>query len=69
MSTGAIGRLVRDRGFGFIKASRGIALFFHRSEVQDVPFDRLKEGQSVRFRVSLGSKGLKATDVKLVNKK
>jgi CspA family cold shock protein len=68
MSTGAIGRLVKDQGFGFINASHGIALFFHRSEVQNVPFDLLKEGQSVQFKVSLGSKGLKATDVKLLGK-
>ena len=68
MTTGAIGRLIKDQGFGFIKASYGMALFFHRSEVQNVPFDCLKEGQSVQFKVSLGSKGLKATDVKLMDK-
>ena len=69
MSTGTIERLVRDHGFGFIKAGEGIALFFHRSEVQDVSFDLLKEGQSVEFKVSLSPKGLKATNVKLANKK
>ncbi len=69
MSTGAIGRLVKDRGFGFIKAGADIDLFFHRSEVQDSPFNLLKEGQTVEFKVVLGPKGLNATNVKLVNKR
>ena len=66
MSTGIIGRLIRDHGFGFIKVADGIDLFFHRSEVQDISFDSLKEGQRVDFKASLGSKGLKATNVKLL---
>lgn len=69
MSTGAIGRLVRDRGFGFIKAGAGIDLFFHRNEVEDVPFNILKEGQTVEFRISLSPGGLKAVNAKLTKKK
>ena len=68
MSTGTIGRLVRDQGFGFIKAARGIDLFFHRSEVEDESFGVMHEGQEVRFRVSLSPRGLKATNVKLLKK-
>ncbi len=49
MSTGTIGRLVRDHGFGFIKVADGIDLFFHRSEVLDVSFDLLKERTKGRF--------------------
>lgn len=69
MSTGIIKRLVRDHSFGFIKAADGIDLFFHRSEVRDVSFDLLKEGQRVNFKVSLGPKGLKATNVKFLKNK
>jgi CspA family cold shock protein len=68
MSTGTIGRLVRDHGFGFIRAADGIDLFFHRSEIEDVSFGSLKEGQEVEFKVSLSPKGLKATKVKLLKK-
>lgn len=68
MSTGTIGRLIRDHGFGFIKAADGIDLFFHRSEVEDSSFGSLREGQEVRFKVSLSPRGLKATDVKLLRR-
>lgn len=50
MSTGQIKRLVRDRGFGFIRpegASEDI--FFHTSAVQSGVFDDLAEGQNVEF--------------------
>jgi len=68
MPNGSIRRLVRDRGFGFIKAADGKELFSHRSEVQDVAFDLLKEGQSVEFEIQEDTKGLKAVKVKLIKK-
>ena len=69
MSTGTIERLVRDRGFGFIKVASGIALFFHCNDVQDALFDLLKKGQKVAFEARLTSVGLKASNVKLLNNK
>ena len=68
-STGSVERLVRDHGFGFIKIGDGRDLFFHHSEVQNVPFDSLKEGQGVEFKIGLSPKGLKAIDVRLLEKK
>ena len=50
MATGQIKRLVRDRGFGFIRpdgASEDI--FFHSSSLQEGVFDQLNEGQNVEF--------------------
>ena len=50
MATGQIKRLVRDRGFGFIRpegASEDI--FFHSSAMQGGIFDQLNEGQNVEF--------------------
>jgi CspA family cold shock protein len=50
MATGQIKRLVRDRGFGFIRpegASEDI--FFHTTSVQGAMFDDLTEGQNVEF--------------------
>ena len=50
MATGSITRLVRDRGFGFIKPSDSSEeVFFHRSAVDDPTFDELNEGQTVEF--------------------
>jgi len=69
MPTGVIRRLVRERGFGFIKSDDGQDLFFHRSELQRVAFDSLKEGQTVEFEKGEGSKGPKAVNIKLIKKK
>ena len=63
---GVIRRLISDRGFGFIKSDDGQDLFFHRSELLDVAFDFLKEGQSVEFEKRQGPKGPKAVNTKLI---
>ena len=50
MANGQIKRLVRDRGFGFIRpegASEDI--FFHGSALQGGIFDQFNEGQIVEF--------------------
>ena len=52
MPQGTIKKLVADRGFGFIKGEQG-ELFFHRSEVQGVAFEELREGQKVEYQVGL----------------
>ena len=60
MPKGTIKRLVADRGFGFITTEQREDLFFHRSELQGVSFDSLREGQEVEFEVvrpSPGSQG------------
>jgi CspA family cold shock protein len=50
MATGSITRLVRDRGFGFIKPDDGSKdIFFHSSAIADSAFDDLEEGQTVEF--------------------
>jgi cold shock CspA family protein len=68
MPQGTIKRLVRDRGFGFISASRD-DVFFHSSSVRDVRFEELQEGQMVDYEVDGGrqqgrGKGPRATWVK-----
>ena len=65
MSTGVIQRLVKDRGFGFIKSASGHELFFHQSQLQDTAFDLLREGQTIVFKVGLGRRGLQAINVRL----
>ena len=63
MSTGTIKRLVRDRGFGFIRDDGGQEWFFHRSSVQG-DFDQLNEGQRVQFDEEPSAKGPRAGNVR-----
>lgn len=64
MATGTVKRLVKERGFGFILASDGVELFFHRSALQGTGFDLLQEGQGVEFDVEQGEKGPRAANVR-----
>jgi len=49
MPTGQIKRLVKDRGFGFIRPDGETEdIFFHISSTQGA-FDSLAEGQTVEF--------------------
>ena len=68
MPNGTIHRLVRDRGFGFIKSDDEQALFFHRSELHGATFDSLKEGQNVEFEKGESPRGPKAVNIKLIKK-
>ena len=61
---GTIKRIIRDRGFGFIRTAEGQEVFFHRSSLQGVDFDTLKEGTSVELEVERGDKGPRATNVR-----
>ena len=61
---GKIKRVVRDRGFGFILTSDGKEVFFHRSGLQGMDFEGLKEGLPVEFEVEQGEKGPRATNVR-----
>jgi len=64
MPNGTIKRLVRDRGFGFIRDDGGQEWFFHRSSVRDGSFDTLNEGQRVSFDEEPSPKGPRAGNVK-----
>jgi CspA family cold shock protein len=61
---GTIKRVIRDRGFGFIRAADGQEVFFHRSSLQQLNFDGLKEGESVEFDMERGEKGPRAVTVR-----
>jgi cold shock protein len=63
MAEGTIKR-VTDKGFGFIETSPGKDIFFHRSAVQGVAFEDLREGQRVSFTEGSGPKGPRAENVK-----
>jgi CspA family cold shock protein len=65
METGRIKKLVRDRGFGFIRATDGREIFFHRTGLLNADFDNLSEEQEVEFEIEDTPKGLRATNVQL----
>ncbi|MEN8252555.1 MAG: cold shock domain-containing protein [Patescibacteria group bacterium] len=63
MNTGKIARLT-DRGFGFIsQEGEEKDLFFHATELQDVEFNDLQEGDDVTFEIADGPKGQNAVNV------
>ena len=49
MPKGTIRRLLNN--YGFIKTEQGDDLFFHRSHLQGMNFDSLREGQEVEFEL------------------
>ena len=69
MPKGTIRRLVADQGFGFIRTEEIEDLFFHRSELQGVAFDSLREGQKVEFEIAQGPDGSCAVKVELAQPK
>ncbi len=65
---GTIALLVPESDHGFIAASDGREIYFHRNSVSDGKFDDLKVGQDVRFSEAAGDKGPQATSVRPVGK-
>ncbi len=65
MAEGTIKKIVDDKGFGFISTS-GADLFFHRSNVEGVNFEELREGDKVEYTEAQGQKGPCAENVKPV---
>ena len=63
VANGTIKRLVRDRGFGFIRDDGGQEWFFHRSSV-DGQFEQLNEGQRVSFDEEPSQKGPRAGNIR-----
>ncbi len=66
MAEGTIKRLT-DRGFGFIDTGKGEDMFFHMSNVVDVSYDDLREGQKVSYTEGEGPKGPRAENVKPID--
>ncbi len=59
MQQGTICRLIRDKGFGFIRCVNGDEVFFHRTALDGVAFDQLHEGQAVDVDVEPEANSLK----------
>jgi ribosomal subunit interface protein len=65
--TGTVVRLDEAGGFGFLAASDGHEVYFHRNSVLE-GFDCLAVGSRVTFAEELGDKGPQASTVKLLGK-
>ncbi len=63
---GRIKKMVRDRGFGFIRGEDGKEVFFHRSGLNGAEYDILSEGDSVEYVVAEGARGPRAEQVRQV---
>ena len=61
-SKGRIKKMVRDRGFGFIRGEDGKEVFIHRSAVPTGIF--LDEGDKVEYEIEDTERGPSAKDVK-----
>ena len=57
MAHGIVARLIRDRGFGFIRAQDGSEIFFHASALPQGAFDALAEGQDVEYEPDTDTRG------------
>ncbi len=63
-SKGKIKKMVRDRGFGFIRGDDGKEVFFHRSGLNAGDYDGLNEGDYVEYVVQEGPRGARAEHVR-----
>jgi CspA family cold shock protein len=63
-SRGKIKKMVRDRGFGFIRGDDGKEVFFHRSGLNAGEYDVLNEGDIVEYVVQEGPRGARAEHVR-----
>jgi CspA family cold shock protein len=66
MTKGSIKRVMKDRGYGFIKVEDGREIFFHISALQGLDFNGLMEGDLVECDVQNDkyNRGFKAVNVK-----
>ena len=61
---GRIKKMVRDRGFGFIRGDDGKEVFFHRSGLGGADYDALSEGDAVEYHVQESPRGPRAENVR-----
>ena len=67
---GKVARLFPYEGYGFIQTPDAGEIYFHRNSLVDADFDKLEEGQEVRYVVAEkeSDKGPQASTVKLIGK-
>jgi CspA family cold shock protein len=70
MAHGTVARLVRDRGYGFLRTQDGGEVFFHSSALVSGVFDTLQEGQELEFETETDPRGRgeRAKEVRVVER-
>ena len=66
-SKGKIKKMVRDRGFGFIRGEDGKEVFFHRSGMNGSDYDQVNEGDTVEYVIQEGPRGARAEHVRTIS--
>ena len=66
--TGTVKWFNDAKGYGFISRDAGEDVFIHYSQIQGEGFRSLSEGERVEFTVEQDPKGLKAVQVKSLEK-
>ena len=66
-SRGRIKKMVRDRGFGFIRGEDGKEVFFHRSGMAGSDYDSVSEGDAVEYVIQEGPRGARAENVRSIS--
>jgi CspA family cold shock protein len=63
---GSVVRLIRDRGFGFLRIPDGSEVFFHHSAMNPGEFDSLHEGEELEFTLEqdVRGRGTRAANVR-----
>jgi CspA family cold shock protein len=51
MKTGTVKKIVREKGFGFVRGDDGKEYFFHKSACDPGEFDKLLENDAVDFDI------------------
>jgi CspA family cold shock protein len=64
---GKVKKLVRERGFGFVRGDDGREVFFHRSGLGPSDYDSLSEGDVVEYVVQEGPRGARAENVRAIS--
>ncbi|MEZ0246044.1 MAG: HPF/RaiA family ribosome-associated protein [Methylophilaceae bacterium] len=62
---GNVARISHKEGFGFIAGADGTERYFHRDNVVNPSFDKLKEGDEVKFVEEMAADGLQARRVSM----
>jgi CspA family cold shock protein len=66
MATGRVKWWNQSKGYGFISAQDGTDCFAHYSEIEGTGFRNLSEGAQVSYTPVTTDKGVKATDIRIV---
>ena len=66
MEQGTVKWFNSPKGFGFITRKSGEDVFVHYSAIQADGFRKLREGQTVEFKVVQSEKGLQAESVTVI---